>query len=288
MHLKTLQIKNTFVLGSTWNLNRSITEGLWWSNRQTWHQHSMWNKWKRSELLKKIWSRIFITVDYLEYLGINWIIILKRKLQKYYKTVLIGFVRLSSVTSSRHLWLWTEVGTFVKHLSQMQLVKKDSAPRSSLDSSYTGTNRRWVDSHSHIETSVIERHCRRLPVMGEVDLSACCHGDVTWGSLQLGLRDGNLFATKKLLWIVVIRHTHTHREDDIGCKKLYWTFTAGRSDSAMETGRKGDRQDRRKSDIGTTEWRRKDRNTESKGTRRKEEQKIEERQGRNNWSQKQR
>jgi len=59
--------------------------------------------------------------------------------------------------------------------------------------------------------------------MGEVDLSGCCHGNVTWGSIELGLRDGTLFATKKLLWDEVIRHTHTwkmsHKGGDIGCNK---------------------------------------------------------------------
>ena len=167
----------------------------------------------------------------------------------------------------------TKVESLVKYLSQRHLVKKDYAPRSWLDNSYTGTNPHWVVSHSQIETSVIERHCCRLPVRGEVDLSACCHGDVTWGSLQLGLRDGTLFATKKLPWDGVIRHTHTwkmsHKGDDIGCNKWYWAFTVGESDS-MGRGREGGGQDRWKSEIGTTEWRSKDRNTENKETRRKE------------------
>ena len=82
------------------------------------------------------------------------------------------------------MWI-SKVGSLVTHLSQTHLVKMDSAPRSWLDNSYTGTNRQWVDSYSRIETSVIERHCCRLPVMGEVDLPACCHGDVTWGHFNL-------------------------------------------------------------------------------------------------------
>jgi len=94
-------------------------------------------------------------------------------------------------------------------------------------------------------------------------LSIACHGWsglaclLPWrcnmGSLQLGLRDGTLFATKKLLWDGVIRHTHSckmsHKGDDIGCNKWYWAFTAGESESAMGTGRKGDGQDRRKWEI---------------------------------------
>jgi len=38
----------------------------------------------------------------------------------------------------------------------------------------------------------------------------------------------------------------------------------------MGRGRKGDGQDRRKTEIGITEWKRKDRNTENKETRGKE------------------
>jgi hypothetical protein len=52
--------------------------------------------------------------------------------------------------------------------------------------------------------------------MVEVDLCACCHGDVTQGSLQLGLRDGTLFATKKFLWVGVIRQTHTWEKSHTG------------------------------------------------------------------------
>ena len=183
----------------------------------------------------------------------------------------------------------TKVGSLVKHLSQRHLVKKDSAPRSWLDNSYTGTTRHWVYSHSRIETSVIERHCCRLPVMGEVDLSACCHGNVTWGSIQLGLRDGTLIATKKLLWDEVIRRTHTwkmlHKGDDIGCNKWYWVSLL-ESQSAKGRGRKGDGQDRRKSEIGKTEWRSKYRNTENKETRRNEEHKKRRKTGENPYRKK--